>query len=98
MEQANDANDMKDTTGMNSDKDSAMVAPAINDDVADFAVKAANGGMMEVDMGKIAEQKAKSKAVKDFAAMMVKDHSKANEELTNTCSRKEYYFTGNSWK
>lgn len=91
VEQANDANDMKDTTSMSSDnKDSIMAttAPAINDDVADFAVKAANGGMMEVDMGKIAEQKAKSKAVKAFAAMMVKDHSKANEELKTLAAAK----------
>lgn len=88
VEQANDANDNKDTTGMNSNSDSTTVAPAVNDDVADFAVKAANGGMMEVDMGKIAQEKAKSKAVKDFAAMMVKDHSKANEELKSLAAAK----------
>lgn len=52
-----------------------------NDDTNTFAVKAANGGMLEVEMGRLAEEKATSKAVKDFGAMMVKDHSKASDEL-----------------
>lgn len=47
----------------------------------EFAVKAANGGMLEVEMGRLAQEKAMSKDVKDFGAMMVKDHSKANDEL-----------------
>ena len=52
-----------------------------NDGTNEFAVKAANGGMLEVELGRMAEEKAASKDVKDFGAMMVKDHSKANEEL-----------------
>ena len=48
---------------------------------SDFAMKAANGGMAEVAAGKMAVQKASSQRVKDFAAMMVSDHSKANDEL-----------------
>jgi putative membrane protein len=46
-----------------------------------FMVKAANGGMMEVELGNIAKDKATNASVKEFAAMMVKDHSEANEEL-----------------
>ncbi|UFH52469.1 DUF4142 domain-containing protein [Spirosoma sp. KNUC1025] len=52
-----------------------------NDDTNEFAVKAANGGMLEVELGRMAEEKAVSKDVKEFGAMMVKDHSKANDEL-----------------
>ncbi|GAB3956208.1 hypothetical protein GCM10028805_45340 [Spirosoma harenae] len=52
-----------------------------NDDTSEFAVKAANGGMLEVELGRMAQEKAASKDVKDFGAMMVKDHSKANDEL-----------------
>lgn len=47
----------------------------------DFATKAASGGMLEVQLGQLAQQNAKSQRVKDFGSMMVTDHSKANDEL-----------------
>ena len=50
-------------------------------DASNFAVNAANGGMMEVELGKIAEDNASSPRVKAFGAMMVKDHSEANSNL-----------------
>ncbi len=46
-----------------------------------FYKEAAEGGMAEVDMGALAEQKASNSSVKDFGAMMVKDHSAANDKL-----------------
>lgn len=55
---------------------------------ADFAMKAASGGMYEVEAAKLAEQKATNPKVKEFAAMMVKDHGKANEELMSIASAK----------
>ena len=48
---------------------------------ADFAVAAADGGMLEVELGKMAVKKGMNKQIKNLGAMMVKDHSKANEEL-----------------
>ena len=54
----------------------------------DFVMKAAGGGMMEVELGNIAQQNAASQRVKDFGAMMVRDHSKANDELTSFASRR----------
>jgi putative membrane protein len=48
---------------------------------ADFYKKAAEGGMAEVDMGKVAQSKATNSSVKDFGAMMVSDHSAANDKL-----------------
>lgn len=51
------------------------------DDGADFLTEAASGGMMEVELGKLAQEKAQNAQVKDFGAMMVKDHSAANDEL-----------------
>jgi putative membrane protein len=46
-----------------------------------FYKKAAEGGISEVEQGQIAHDKGHSQAVKDFGAMMVKDHSAANEKL-----------------
>lgn len=47
----------------------------------EYAVKAANGGMLEVQLGKLAATNGTSQKVVDFAKMMVDDHSKANKEL-----------------
>ena len=46
-----------------------------------FMMNAAKGGMMEVEMGKVAAQNAQSADVKKFGNRMVTDHSKANNEL-----------------
>ena len=53
-----------------------------------FAEKAAIGGMAEVAMGKLAQQKAASDQVKQFGARMVSDHSKANDELKQIAGTK----------
>ncbi len=67
----------------NMQKDTSMMGPgiAVVEDDAKFVVDAANGGMTEVDLGKLAAMKATNAKVKEFAGMMVTDHSKANEEL-----------------
>jgi len=55
--------------------------PAQPLDDATFVRMAASDGMHEVELGKIGAAKAKNDDVKKFGQMMVKDHSKANEEL-----------------
>ena len=54
-----------------------------------FAVDAANGGMAEVVLGELAQQKTKNDDVRNFAQMMVMDHSKANEELKKIAADKK---------
>ena len=46
-----------------------------------FMNDAAPGGMVEVELGRLAVKQAASKEVKAFAARMIADHSKAGEEL-----------------
>jgi putative membrane protein len=53
-----------------------------------FMHKAAKGGMMEVAMGRLAEQNGKSDDVKSFGKRMVTDHSKANDELKSIAEKK----------
>jgi putative membrane protein len=53
-----------------------------------FMRKAAKGGMMEVAMGKLAEQNGQSDDVKSFGKRMVADHSEANEELKSIAAQK----------
>ena len=50
--------------------------------------KAARGGMMEVAMGRMAEQKGQSDEVKSFGKRMVTDHGKANDELKKIAAQK----------
>jgi putative membrane protein len=54
----------------------------------DFAIAAADGGMLEVELAKVAQQKATSAEVKKFAQMMIDDHSKANDELKAVAAQK----------
>ncbi len=59
-----------------------------SDELGKFVLNAASGGMMEVQLGEIAQRSAASSRVKAFGAMMVKDHSKANSELKELAAAK----------
>src|SRR4029077_12885151 len=53
-----------------------------------FVKEAAEGGMMEVELGKIAAEKAVNDKVKAFGRQMQEDHGKANEELKTLAANK----------
>ncbi|MCY0977317.1 DUF4142 domain-containing protein [Chryseobacterium wangxinyae] len=55
-----------------------------------FADAAAKGGMMEVMTGELAIKKGNSQTVKSLGQMMVKDHTKANNELKQWASAHSY--------
>src|SRR5471030_2187154 len=72
---ADSVNAVKDTTT------SGKTGIAVDKDDAKFAVAAANGGMTEIALSKLAQTQATNSQIKDFAAMMVMDHGKAGAEL-----------------
>lgn len=88
------SNDGTDTTA----KDSKEVAKDQNEQKsdsitdmkgdADFAVNIADAGMLEVELGKLALTNASSPKVKEFAQMMIDDHTKANNELMEAAKKK----------
>jgi putative membrane protein len=47
----------------------------------EFATKAAQGGLKEVQLGQLAQQQATRDEVKQFGQRMVEDHGQANEQL-----------------
>jgi putative membrane protein len=83
--------DKTDSTEVADDKNEQMAdstGTAKMEDDHEFMVEAASGGLMEVQLGQLAATNASSGAVKEFGAMMVKDHGTANEELKALAAQK----------
>lgn len=53
-----------------------------------FVTKALQGGMAEVELGQLAQDKGSSETVKNFGKQMVTDHSKAGDELKTIATSK----------
>jgi putative membrane protein len=83
-EAADSANVKKDT----SHNAASTGGIAVDKDDAKFATTAANAGMAEVAAGKMAAKKATRTRVKNFAEMMVTDHTKAGDELATLAKTK----------
>ena len=70
----------------------ALVLPvgafAASNSDASFYKNAAEGGIFEVDAGRMAQEKGSSQQVKDFGSMMVKDHTAASDKLQSLASSK----------
>jgi putative membrane protein len=74
-----------DTTNTSNTTVATNTAPLGKEDSM-FVMEAAMGGMMEVEAGNLAQQNASSQRVKDYGAMMVRDHGQANNELKSLVS------------
>ena len=58
------------------------------EDDSKFVVAAADGGMIEVNLGKLALTNGSAAYIKEFGKMMVEDHGKANAELKTLAASK----------
>jgi putative membrane protein len=72
----------QDMTGSSMDKDMKNDTTFIND--------AASGDMMEVQLGKLAQQNGTTQMVRDFGKLMEKDHSDANQKLMDVAKKMGY--------
>jgi putative membrane protein len=79
---------MAPTTTGSDKKESASQESSLSASDQKFIMKAAMGGMAEVKLGQLAEKNGSSTQVKEFGAMMVKDHSKANAQLMSVAKSK----------
>lgn len=62
--------------------------PTVDEKCVEFATKAANAGMKEIELGKMAQEYAVRQDVKDFGTTMVADHTKTSEELKSIAHNK----------
>jgi putative membrane protein len=69
-------------------KPKATGAAQLSDTDRKFVEQAAIDGLAEVQFGKLAQSKGANDAVKKFAARMVQDHGKANQQLKQLASAK----------
>jgi putative membrane protein len=81
-------NNQEDSTEIAEEQNEEKFDDTNLDDDTEFAVEAADGGMLEVQLGQLALTKASSPKVKEFAQSIIDDHSKANEELKSLAQTK----------
>lgn len=92
-----DATETADSLNMSKDTTSNVMETggiAVDQADAEFATKAAAGGMAEVELGNLALTKTSHAKLKEFANMMVNDHSKVNEELKTIAKMKNITLPG----
>jgi putative membrane protein len=61
---------------------------AIDDSVRGFILEVAHGNFMEIDVARIALERASGADVKQFAQKMIDDHTASSEELTKLAAAK----------
>jgi len=66
----------------------AAIIGCSSPDSTKFSSAAAEGGLTEVELGRLAVQRASNPAVKTFGQQMIEDHSRANNELKTIATKK----------
>src|SRR3989441_9520115 len=66
----------------------AGIVSCANPDSTKFSSAAAQGGLTEVELGRLAVQRGSNPAVKSFGQRMIEGHSRANDELKAIATKK----------
>ena len=77
-----------DSKDVAEDQNEEKFEDASLEDDSEFAVSAADAGMMEVQLATLALSNGSSAKVKEFAQKMLEDHKKANDELKALAQKK----------
>jgi putative membrane protein len=90
VKEAKDSNAVKRDSQRTAERppDSVPVV-AISKMDADFIVNAASGGMLEVELGQLAQLNGGAPRVKAFGAMMIKDHGEGGEQLKSLAATRK---------
>lgn len=83
---ANNANSATRTTNANGN--AGATTAALSEAERKFMADAAQGGMAEVELGRMAAERGANPSVKQFGQRMVDDHTKAGDELKQLAARK----------
>lgn len=83
-----DSVEKADSANREARKDTMAVTPAPDANTSAFLVDATNGGMAEVQLSRIAAERSTNAAVKDFANMMINDHTSANDQIMALAAKK----------
>jgi putative membrane protein len=84
----NSATTQNTNTGGTENGNTGGGASALSSSDRKFMQEAAAGGMAEVEMARVAVERASSDAVRDYARKMIEDHTRVNEELMQLASAK----------
>lgn len=77
------------TTATATDANPTTATSVVTDERSStFLMKAANSGLAEVQLAKLAQQKATIAAVKNFAVMLERDHSAANDQVKSLAGQR----------
>ena len=76
------------TPGVLGNPQTQAMRGQLNESDYRFLEKAARGGLEEVELGQLAQQKASNQAVRTFGQRMVTDHNKLNNELKQLAAQK----------
>ena len=77
------------TTNTAVDANANTAASVVTDERSTtFLTKSANSGLAEVQLAKLAQQKATIDAVKNFAAMLERDHTAVNEQVKSLAGQR----------
>ena len=92
----NDTNDTTESTTNTSTSSNTVTDPnasttnnvVTDEKSSDFLKKVTNSGMAEIQLAKLAQQKATIDAVKNFAAMLERDHTAVNEQVKSLAGQR----------